>query len=805
MWAVEIKKSFSLKWCLAALLVVVVGLLTPHVLFAQTLDPESEDAEESAIDDPRERDLRIAKINIIGFKRIEEDAIRDKLISKVDQPFLRSRVRQDIEQLYKTNYFYDVQVNSEVQGREITLTYKVIEKPAVAEIVYRGNSEIENDDFKDAVVVKPYEMLNVSKIRQSLTKMAKVYEDKGFFLARVNYKLEDIEPGETVRLVFDIEENEKVRVKRITILGNTRLSDDFIKTRMQTQEGSFFSFISSSGTYKQEAFDRDVQLIQYMYFNEGYVRAKVDRPQVYVTPDKKGIFITIRVEEGEQFKVGSVDFAGDLLFPKEELFEVVKIDESETFVYETLQSDMKGLEDKYGDLGYAYVNVLPRTVIRDEDREVDITYEFDKGNKVYFGRFTVTGNTKTRDKVVRRELRIREGELYNSTRRRASQENVKRLGFFDEVNFVTKTPPGEPDIMDIEVVVKERNTGSIQLGAGYSSIAGIVFQGSINQNNFLGRGQRLGASVDLSQVASMYSLNFTDPFFWDTEWLVGGSIYQQIEQNVGFSRQLTGTTATFGRTLAEYLRGYIRYKYEQTDLSFPGEFADDDVFPVHTSTGASSSATFSLEYDRRDDAMMPTKGIFTRADFEYSGLGGNLLYTKGFYTFRYYRRVFWNVVLRNNVTYGFLGSLGGREPPFSERFLLGGPNTLRGFPWRRVGKRVLSTKQRAELLKPENGYSAEQADRLAQVPFGGLQQAFNNLEFEFPLIAEAGVRGVTFLDVGNADDQLPLSKYRSNVGFGFRWFSPIGPLRFEWGFPLDRKAELGEDAVNFEFAIGSPF
>ena len=747
--------------------------------------------------------LKITKINVSGFKRIEEDAIREKLSSKVGDEFSRTNVRQDIEQLSKTGYFYDVEVDGNREGNGLVLTYKVTEKPAVAEIVYRGNSEVEDDDFKDAVGIKAYEILNVAKIRQSITKIQKLYEDKGFFLAQINYKLEEMEKGETVRLVFNIEENDKVKVKKINILGNKKLADGRIKGRMQTQEGGFFSFISSSGTYKQDAFDHDIQLIQYLYFNEGYVRAKVDRPQVYVTPDKKGIYITIRVEEGEQYKVGTVDFSGDLLFPKEELFEATKIDDSEIFVYETLQNDIKTLEDKYGDLGYAYVNVIPRTMIRDAEREVDVIFDFDKGNKVYFGKFTVTGNTKTRDKVVRRELTIREGELYNATRRKESQDSVKRLGFFDEVNFVTKTPPGNPDVMDVDIVVKERNTGSIQVGAGYSSNAGAIFQGSINQINFLGRGQKLGASLDVSDRASLYSLNFTEPYLWDTEWLVGASAYQQRESNVSYFRTLTGGTATFGHSLAQYLRGYIRYKYEQTDLDIRPGYEDDDIMPVNTSQGASSSATFSLEYDKRDDRFSPTKGIFTRADFEYSGLGGNLLYTKGFYTVRVYRKIFWDLVIRNNITYGFLGTVGDRDPPFSERFLLGGPNTLRGFSWRTIGKRVMSNKRRIDLINA--GASPDQASNDAQVPFGGLQQLYDNLEMEFPLIAEAGVKGVVFLDVGNADDQLPLAKYRSNVGFGFRWFSPIGPLRFEWGFPLDRKPQFGEDAVNFEFAIGSPF
>jgi outer membrane protein insertion porin family len=745
----------------------------------------------------------IEKIIIKGNRKIEADAIRNKLVSKEGGPFSEDTIRLDIQELFNLGYFYNVDVDR-TEGTKTTVTYTVTEKPSISEIVYKGNDEIEENELKEAVGIKPYEILNMAKIREGADKLEKLYEDKGFFLARISFKVEPAKEADNVKLTFEIKENDKVRVKRISFIGNKRMGSGRLKSAMATQEGGFFSFISGSGSYKQDAFDRDVQLLNYLYFNEGYVQVKIDRPQVYVTPDKKGIYISIRVEEGEQFKVGTVDFTGDLLFSRSELFESTHIQEQDLFRYQVLQDDLKALQAKYGDLGYAYANPIPRTRIREADREVDITFEIDKGYKVYIGKVNMVGDSKTRDKVIRREMRIVEGELYNETRKRESLENIKRLGYFEEVNFNTKTPKGRNDIMDIDVVVKERNTGTIQVGAGYSNYNGFVFNGQVSQINFLGKGQKLSVSIDLSKVQSLYKASFTEPYFMDTVWSVGGDIYRSQRILQEYVETKTGADVRIGHPLAPYLDGFIRYKLDRTQIDLDPINGDPALFPVDTANGTTSSATFTIEYDKRDDRFAPSKGVFGSASIEYAGLGGNIAYTKGFGIARYYHKVFWDIVWRNNLTYGFISSnKPGQDPPFNELFLLGGANSLRGFDWFTVGKRRFSQKlQDAGVAAGEDPTTAfTQAFR----PFGGTQELFYNLEFQFPLINEAGIKGVVFYDIGDADDGLVLERFRQDVGFGFRWFSPIGPLRFEWGFPLQRRADYGENAVNFEFAIGSPF
>ena len=760
----------------------------------------------------------IKQIKVVGNKKIETDAITTKLTSKVGEKLSLKSVREEVQTLFKTGYFQDIEVSDSDTSGGIILTYKVVEKPAISFIEYKGNGEIDDEEIAELTKLKVYEIIDYGKITRGVADIQKAYEEKGFFLAKVSYRVVDDGKG-GVKVYFDVEENDQVLVKRISFIGNKEVTSTDIKSKMLTQEGGFFSGLSGSGTYKQDAFEQDIQLISFLYFNKGYVKAKVSRPEVTVTPDKKGIYISIRIEEGVQYNTGDVSFSGDLLFSTEELTETAKIDESEIFVYETVQSDIRAFTAKYGDLGYAYTNVIPRTFIREEERKVDIVYDFDKGKKVYFGTINVVGNTRTRDKVVRRELRIGEGELYNETRKRESIDNIRRLGFFEQVQFNSKTPAGSDDLMDIDIVVKERNTGSFQLGAGYSSFSGVIFNAQLNQTNFLGKGQNIGLQIDYSEIQKRYRLNFTEPYFYDTLWTVGFDVYRN-ESNIPnlFREKVEGGAVRVGHPIwGRYFYGFLRYKIDSTQLEMqPGPNATDVLKP-ESAEGVTSSVTASVEYDKRNDRFAPTKGVHTSASYEIAGLGGGLNYTKADAFFRWYYNIFWNLVFRTNLSYGFVEAPRDRDVPFTKRYRLGGPFNLRGFDFADVGQRQFSPLH-ADWLEggppfdnPEiqvgnpNGLPSEEAQRRAMIVIGGTQQALAMFELEFPLVKEAGIRGVAFYDVGMAHDHLVDTFFREDVGFGVRWFSPIGPLRFEWGFPLDRRAELNEEASEFHFAIGTPF
>lgn len=555
-------------------------------------------------------------------------------------------------------------------------------------------------------------------------------------------------------------------------------------------------------------FERWIQGIRFIYFNKGFIQAKIDRPQVTVTPDKKGIYITINIEEGEAFDVGDIDFSGDVLFSREELLEAMRLDENKIFAYDVLQKDLADLQAKYGDLGYAFANVNPQWKVKESERKVDIVFDFDKGNKVYFGRINVISNTKTRDKVLRRELKIKEGELYNETRRRLSLENIQRLGFFDEVNFKTSTPPDKLDILNIDIAVKERNTGQIQLGAGYGSAQGFTLQGSVQQTNFMGRGQNLGVSLNLASQYSVYDFTFTEPYFRDTLWSLGFRVFRSENSGrLDYNETRTGGSVFLGYPLADYLRLNTSYTYTATKLTNVTDLAgnnitDYDLFPLNTAEGDSGLLGVSLDYDTRNDRFRPTKGIYARIGYSLTGpFGGNLDYYKGNADFRFFKTLFWDVVFRNSISYARIESTDpDRLPPFNELYLLGGPYSLRGYRYGRVGRQVKSKKIENELKAIPGMTDIEEKSKRY---YGGSQQLMYQGELLFPLIREAQMYGVAFYDVGQAEDTIIDERFFADTGFGIRWFSPIGPLRFEWGFPLNR--EYLHEAVVFEFSIGTPF
>lgn len=752
-------------------------------------------------------------IQVEGQRKIEKDAILNRLKLKIGTSYspeeLREALREDVNQLFKSGFFFDVEVSKQDITDGFVLKLKVFEKPSITDIVWEGVSEdVKKEEIQEALGVKAFEILNMAKIKEGQEKIQKYYEDKGFFLAKVDIKTEDVVKDESVKLKVEIKQNDRVKVKKITFLGNKKLPASTLIIDQLISEEGFFTGLSGSGQFKQDMFERWIQGIRFIYFNQGYIQAKIDRPQVTVTPDKKGIYITINVEEGEQYEVGEIDFSGDILFSRQELLDVIKLDENKIFAYDVLQKDLGELQAKYGDLGYAFANVNPQWKIKDKERKVDIVFEFDKGSKVYFGRIQVLGNSKTRDKVLRREMKIREGELYNETRRRQSLENIQRLGFFDEVNFKTTTPPDKLDILNIDVVIKERNTGQIQLGAGYGSSQGFTLQGSVQQTNFMGRGQNLGVSLNLAKNYSFYDVTFTEPYFRDSLWSLGFRVFQS--ENSGradYDEKKTGGSLFVGHPLGDYLRFNASYTYTATRL-FEAEIngqkvTDLDLFPLNTAEGDAGLLGFSLDYDTRNDRFRPSKGIYARLGYSVTGpFGGNLRYYKANSDFRFFKNLFWDVVFRNSFSYARIESTDPtRTAPFNELYLLGGPYSLRGYRYARIGRQVVSQKAKNELIA--KGDTADLEERSKRF-YGGAQQVMYQGELLFPLIREAQMYGVTFYDVGQAEDTIVDDKFFADTGFGIRWFSPIGPLRFEWGFPLNRDTNWHE-AVVFEFSIGTPF
>ncbi|MBU6376182.1 MAG: outer membrane protein assembly factor BamA, partial [Bdellovibrionales bacterium] len=705
-------------------------------------------------------------------------------------------VRKDIQSIFAMGFFEDISVSAkDVDSTRVDLIVTVRERPVIAEIRFEGNEKISTDDLKEVLKLKEWSILDINRVKDDVASLQKHYEEKGYYLARVSYRVESIKNEKTdeVRLVFQIQDFDKVEIKKITFLNNKHFTDRQLKKVFQeTQQGGTFS-LGGGGNFKDAAFKQDLQRLTYWYLEHGYVKFRYEAPVITVSDDKRWVFISIYLDEGEQYSMGSQDFSGDLLFPKDELQGEISLLSGETFSISKRNQDIQRLTEKYQDLGYAFTNVVPKMAIRDETRTVDLDYSFEKGELVYFGQITVVGNSKTHDKVVRRELKIEEGQLYSGSRLRQSRENVERLGFFapGEVLFNTSSPRDKPNVLDLEVQVKERSTGTITLGAGYGTVQKFFFTTQVSEINLAGRGQSVSLSGNYSadRVSRSVNLGFTDPYAFDTRWSAGFDVFavnfpipnRYLTRKLGFDVRL-------GHPIGEFTNLYVTYKNEGLKIT---EIKDPSI-DVSLDSGVLSSTVFSVIRDVRNNRFETTAGNYQSASVETAGvllLGGDKTFIKLGLNNRYYKRLFGDLVFRNSVEYGHLLQAGGQGVPPAERFFLGGPNNLKGYEFFSVGPTKPSTTG-------------------GQIPQGGLVQMLALFELEYPIIREAGLKSVFFYDAGNAFNEFPGTNgtpltIRTDAGFGIRWFSPIGPLRFEWGFPF--KARPGESTTVFQFFIGPPF
>jgi outer membrane protein insertion porin family len=565
---------------------------------------------------------------------------------------------------------------------------------------------------------------------------------------------------------------------------------------MQTREETYFSFLSGSGNFKEMNFQTDVERLKYFYKTRGYLQVNVQNPEVTASEDKKWIFITVRLQEGPKFSVNNISFNGELLFSEQEMTEKLKLKNGDIYNEENLRQDIQTLTEMYQDKGYAFANVLRTLEIVPGENKVDVQFSFEKGVIAYFGKILVKGNSKTRDKVIRRELRIHEGEMYSGSKLRISKDNVNRLGFFqpESVIFNTITRRGTDNILDVEISIKERPTGQISLGAGYSTATQGFIQASVAQNNFRGLGQNINMNLSYSNRQQIYNLGFTEPYLWDTKWTAGGDYYQTVSYFIrSFSYIKHGGDIRVGHPIFEYTRLFLTYRYEDNrvrDVINTGINKSDE-------NGSGSSLQASIIRDKRNNIFEPTSGYYASSALEYTGLGGTYRWIKGELEGRYYKPIIGDLVLRTRLSISQLFKTTQREIPRIEKFSMGGARNMRGFNLEDIGVRKFATNTQTGVRDVFN--------------FGGLFSLLGTLEFEHPLIKEAGLKWVVFYDTGNVYEKR-IGEYgdyslRANYGFGFRWFSPIGVLRFEFGFPIKPKNdELHKESSNqFNFDIGQLF
>jgi outer membrane protein insertion porin family len=820
------RRAYTPLWLL------IVWLVTLLALPARAL----------AQDEPNEAELArgspIASIDVSGNRRISKSDVVSYLRERVGQPFEPGTLAQDVRELWTSGFFDDIEVDLERTDQGVKLGFMVRERPSIRAVEFEGNDEIDTDDLTEAIEIKVDTILSQPAIARSIQKIRDMYAEKGYFLAEAEAEVLP-EKNNEVSVKFKITEHSQVSVKRVTFIGNDSISEEELRAVMFTGANSILNF-GSGGPFRQDAFERDIAIINALYYDRGYLTVQIHTPRIMLTPDKSGIEVSITIDEGPRFKIrqfriyekGPDGREMEPIGGRRHLRNMVRAESGQYFNRAELVEDLGAVRTMYRDEGFANVVANPDTRLIEGSNEVDVVVAIERGPVVYFDRIEVHGNTKTRDKVIRREMEIVEGQRFSETKLEDSRRRVTALGYFERVD-VSTSPGATPDRVNVEVEVVERPTGTFQVGAGFSSIESFIATAQIQQANLMGNGQNVSLNGQWSLVRRLINFSFYEPYFLDSKFSFNVSGYNQLRQYSDFSLETLGGSLTYGYPLVDpEVSLALTYTLENNQVS------TDRVGSVFGSTipttsfrqlplanlfddGITSSLRPSVTYDTRDNRLFPTSGIYLRGSTELSlaEFGAETEFLQNRLVGRFYYPIGGGAVLKLNTEFGMITSPSRDGVPIFIRYFLGGILDVRGFVYRSISPRI-------PLQATLNPNSAV-IDEGGGARFGGNMMFFDNLEIEFPIVEDVGIKGVVFTDAGNTwnlegkycnalessstyavtnpcfsfpDDLLNL---RTSYGFGLRWFSPLGPLRFEWGFPF---APLPfEESSRFEFTIGNFF
>jgi len=792
------------------------------------------------------RGLPILDIEVTGNQRVSAEDIMTYLRTKTGQLFRPEELTRDVRELWESGFFDDIVVDMTRKDDGVRLRFVVRERSNVRDVVFEGNSELDTEKLEEAVEVKDDTILSYPAIRRSVQKIRDMYAEEGYFLAEVEHEIVPQRNNE-VKIAFRITEHEQVSVRRVTIIGNEEVSDEELREVMYTGKGGILSF-GSGGPFRQDAFERDVLMLNALYYDRGYLSVKVAAPRVDLTPDRTGIDVTLSLVEGPQYRIRRLriyeeDPDGREIEPlggRRALREMVGAEPGDVFKRAQLAQNLQKIRTMYRDAGYANVEADPETNLDPERELVDVVVPIRRGPLVHVERITVRGNTKTRDKVMRREMEIEEGDLFSETKLEESRRRIIALGYFERVDFSTEEG-SERDKIRVNIEVVERPTGTFQVGAGFSSIESFIATAQVQQANLFGTGQSLSLQAQVSGLRQLVNLRFYEPYFFDSDFSLSVKLYDQLRIYNDFSQTSLGGSATFGYALVR--------PHTFASLAYTGEY--DQVSTVSRSTflgtssavsvfrrlplanlfrdGITSSLRPALTYDTRDNRLFPSSGMYLRGSVEWASpqLGSDNEFLRYSALGRFYYGLGGGFVAKLNTSLGYVTSPNPEGVPIFARFFLGGIFDLRGFRLRTVGPRLpLASRLDPNAPPIRNGAN-----------IGGNLMYYQNLELEIPIIEKVGVRGVIFTDAGNAwnteslycnaargqSEQSAasleslgvfavndpcfsmdsLTRLRTSWGLGLRWFSPMGPLRFEWGFPF--KPLPYEETSVFEFTIGNFF
>ena len=725
----------------------------------------------------------IESLKIVGNKRIDESTILYYIKSKPGTILSKSQIRKDIEQIFSLGQFKDIQVDTQSQLKGLEVKFIVVEIPSIGNVEILGNSKIETNDIREKIGLRRGATFNEHIVQESKKEILKAYKEKGYFFAET--RIETNRGSENlVDVVIRISEGEKVKIEKIRFSGNKAFKDKKLAEQMQTEARTWYDFLDDSGVYQKDILKLDMFRIEGFYQDNGYLRAKVLEPRIDVNKKARQIHIIIPVEEGPQFRIKSLDVKGDNTVSHDDIKKSLLTKKGDIYNVSQLRQDIVTVTDLYSAKGFAYAEANPITEIDDKARTVSLSIDIDKGKKVYVGKINMLGNIKTKDNVIRREFRLKEGQLFDGTKLKRSKQRINNLNFFEDVKIDTKR--GEsPELIDILATVTEKPTGTFTVGAGFSNVENLIFTTSIAQNNLFGNGHRVNLTASLSSIRTNFNLGLTEPRLFDSEILLGLDAFNQDQNFLSFNSLTSGAGFRFGKNISEYENLGIGYRYENVEVT--GVSAANATTFLRNQTRTTSRVSPTYVYDSRDNFLNPSQGWRHMLRFDLAGLGG-LKFTRSRYDITYYRPLVGKLVGAGHARVSFAEGYDGDTLPVFERYFMGGPTTLRGFTIQDIGPKDLTGN-----------------------PVGGSKALLLNLELQYPFTKS--IRGFVFYDRGNVYGNGPimttttknfdLAEMRHSIGAGFRFISPFGPMGFAYGVKLDPRT--GEEIGQFHFSAGSAF
>ena len=731
---------------------------------------------------------KVAEVVISGNRRTETSLIDLNIETKQGDDYSSQTVKEDLKRIYELGFFQQVLVDvGRIEGG-LRVKFIVEENPVLADLKFFGNDKLKEDDIKEVLAFREGRIVSLRRITEGREIILALASEKGLVGTEVEYEIEPRGDG-VVDVVYRIDEGEKKYIKEVELIGNSKIETKEIKKNMYSKPKYFFSFITKRGLFKIEEIERDSDRIKATYIDKGYLDVKVSKPAVRYDKEKDGYVISFSIEEGAQYKVSEITFSGELTEDQDKIRPKLELLPDSVFSSFTLQDDIRKITDFYGDKGYAFANVTPDVRLDKKDNFISIDYSIEKGREVYIRNIDILDNSRTRDHVIRRELSLQEQNLYSVSKLRAARYEVNRLGYFeDNVEVVTHRVEGTEDFLDVDIKVEERPTGFFSFGGGISSVENFLFSGQIQESNLFGYGKTLSLDAQVGGVTKALSLSYRDPYVFGTNWLLDVSMYAHDRDYRDFERGAQGISVGVGRRIKRYFQVRVFQEFSKQNVH---DVRGDAQLVITEGKRTIVSTGVGLSWDTRNNYLDPTKGFLLSTAVEYAGLfAGNTDFIKYNATAKSWIPFWKDTYFAAKANYGLLHLIdAGDDLVVEERFFLGGPNTLRGFRYRRVGPR-----------RP--------TDTGGYVIIGGVQQVLASLDFVVPLSKTVGLKAVAFFDIGNSFDKdefsLNPSNLRKDAGFGLRWISPLGPMKLDVGFPIGERLP-GEEKYEVQFTVGNLF